>query len=159
MHPHLVIAFDHDRPAQSLVSPPDAEPAKHLIAAVGLLRVGQGVERLIADLDRGSGPPGSLRVHCRHHRHRLSPEPGLVAGQNRLVGVLQPEGGPSRDVAGGETGVDTTNGERRGQVNRDDAGAGVRAAHGVRPEHPLGTQVLGIVELAAELRHAVGAQR
>ena len=158
LHPNLVLTFDHDGPTPVLVPPPDAEPAKHLVTAVGLFGVGHSVESLVAHLDRGRRPPGSVRVLGGHNRHWLTPEPGFFAGQDRLVGMLQPEGAPPRYVVGGEAGVHAADGEGWCQVDRDDAGPGVRATDCGRPEHPLGAQVLGVVELASELGHTVGAQ-
>ena len=159
LHPDLVLTLDHDGAAQALVPASDAQPAKHLVTVVGLFGVGQSVELFVANLDRSRRPPGGVVVLGGHHGHRLSPELDLVAGQNRLVGVLQSKRGPPRDIVCRETRVHTADCQRRGQVDRDDACPGVGATDRGRPEHPLGSQVLGVFELATELGHAIGTER
>ena len=45
-----------------------------------------------------------------------------------------------------------------GEIDREDARVGVRAADRVAPEHPRRDEVARVRELALDLRHTVGAE-
>ncbi len=130
---------------------------EHLVAPIRLFGVHQRLQRLVLDHHRPGGAAGGVEIVGSHHRHRLPPEADLVGGENGLVGVLQAEPGASGNVSLGEDGVHTRQRQRRSDVDGDDAGTGVGAAHGRAPQHPLCFQVGGVGELPLQLGDGVGS--
>ncbi len=153
----LVVALDHDLAPQRLVAVDHFEGAEGLAPAGRLLRVGEGLQRLVGDHHRGGGAAGGLPVVGGHHAHRLAPEAHLAVGQDGLVLLLLAEVAEARHVGGQQHGVHPRDGQRGGDVDRHDTSPGVGAADGGSPEHAVVMQVGGVGELALQLGDAVGA--
>ena len=122
-------------------------------------RVGDRLPDLVVDDDPRRGRPSGLRVVGGDQRHRLALVADDVDGQHRLVGQLEPVDPLAGDVVTGQHRLHAGDGERRADVDRADAGEGVRAAERDAPEHVLHPEVAAVGELAAHLEGAVGAGR
>ena len=146
--------LDHDRPQQVAALVQRGRARRHR-----RLGVGHGLEHLVRDGDRVRGAARGLGVVGGDDRDRLALEADVRVREHGLVGVLEPVRLAAGHVGVGEDGVDAGHGGRGGGVERGDAGARVRAAQRRAPEHPVGAEVGRVGELAAHLRHAVGAQR
>ena len=123
-----------------------------------VLRVGDGRQLLVGDLDSGGGAARFLRALGGDDRHRLAVVADTVDGEHRLVGDLEAVRLRARDVGVGQDGVDAGHGESGGDVDREDARVRVRAAQRVAPEHARRLEVARERELALRLRHGVGAE-
>ena len=126
-----------------------------------LLRVGQRLQRLVADQDGRGGQPRGVRVVGGHGGHRLAVVPDEVGREHRPVLLDRPAGravgqpGRARgQVGGGDHGVDAGDGQRGADVHRDDPGVGVRGRGDSAPEQPLGPEVGGVGVGAERLRRA-----
>jgi hypothetical protein len=159
LHPYLVVALDHDLAPGFLVTPADPHPPEYLVPALGLFRVDQRLQLLVLDHHGPGGAPGGVEIVGGHHRHRLSPEADLVGGQHRLVGMFETEPCPTGNVALSEHGMNPADRQRRGDIDRYEPSPGVGAADGGAPQHALGMQVLGVLELTLELGDPVGSER
>ena len=80
-----------------------------------------------------------------------------VDREHRLVGDLEAVRLRARHVGVRQHGVDAGQSEGCGDVDRENAGVGVRAADGVAPEHARRLEVAREGELALGLGHGVGA--
>ncbi len=149
-----VAVLDHDR-AQEVA----AVVQRRRIRRHRPLGVGHGFEHLVVDRDRGGRPARGLRVVGGDDRDRLALVADVAPGEHRLVGELEPVRLAPGHVLVREHGVDALQRERARGVERDDPSARVRAAQRRAPQHPVAAHVRGVLELAAHLRHAVGARR
>ena len=113
-------------------------------------------ELLVLHPDGRQSAARDLRVARGHGRDRLTLVAHDVAGEDRLVRVLETVGRPAGDVGGGEHGSDTVHRPRGGGVDRADPRGRVGAAQRAAPEHPGCVQVAGERERAGDLRDAVG---
>ncbi len=168
LHARLVVAVDPEvRLHGGDVAVGDVHVPQHV--AEGMQAAGPWVERgfhvderldrLVVDLDQGQGVPCLLDGLGRDERHRLALVAHLACGEHRLVGDLEPVGGPARDVACGEDGVDSRRGPRGRHVEPADVRRRVRGAQR-QPVEQLGRREVAAVEVgAARLRGAVDPAR
>ncbi len=121
------------------------------------LRVDHRLERLVLDANGCRRATRLLRLLGRDDRDGLAEVANPVARENGLIRELEPVGLLPRHVLVREHGVDSRKRAGRRDVDLEDAGVRVRAAHRLAPEHPRGLQVAGVRELAGDLRNGVGA--
>ena len=119
------------------------------------LRIGHGLERLVLDAYRRGRAPRLLGLLGGDDRHRLAEVAHTVEREHRLVGELEAVRLLAGNVRVREHRMDARHRERLGDVDVDDAGVRVRAAHRVAPEHPGRVQVARVGELARDLRDGV----
>lgn len=124
-----------------------------------LLLGGDRGQHLVLDPDLLHRAAGRLRVVGGDQGDRLAVVADLVDRQGRLVGDLQAVVLLARDVLVGEHRVHAGNGQRLGDVHRQDGRPRVRGAQRGAPQHVLVPQVGGVGELALHLQRAVRAQR
>ena len=150
----LVDALDRDVALDVRVAVPDHDRAHDVRARVvavavahrrpvGMERLLLGralgiddeLERLVLDDDRLGRAARLLGMLGSDERDRLAVVADAVDREHRLVGELEPVGLAPGNVLVREDGVDA--GHRHGlrDVDRDDAGVGMRAAERVPPEH------------------------
>ena len=177
LDPDLVLALDRDVRRRVGIAVPDDEVAHDVRARIGAVavshrravrverlplggaaRIDDRLERLVLDADLLGRPARLLRVLRRDQRDRLPEVADAVDRQYGLVGELEPVQLLAGNIVVREHGVDTGHRQGLGDVDRDDAGMGVRAPDRVPPEHPGRPQVAGIGEPARGLRHTVGAR-
>ena len=136
------------------------------VSAVGMelralgrpLHVGNGLERLVVDLDLLGRPARLLRVLGRDEGDRLAEVAHTVDREHRLVVELEAVALLARNVLVREHGVDAGHRHRLCDVDREDARMRVGAADGVAPQHPGRDEVARKRELALHLRHPVGPE-
>ena len=112
-------------------------------AADRLSEVGDGGQRLVVDVDQLDGILGEVAALGDDEGNRVADELHLALGQRRARGVrdvLTRDGVPRLldvriEVAGGEHGVHTGQGEGRGGVDAVDLRPGKRAAHEAGVQH------------------------
>ena len=115
----------------------DRSPFRH-----GLLRIQDGGQDLVLDLDGLARALGQLRVVCGHHGHAVSHEAHLVVEHHRVVGRrLGPAltGGRvrhARHVFVREDADDPGHGAGLAGVDAGDAGVRVRGVEDARVQHP-----------------------
>ena len=170
----LVDALDRDVTLDVRVAVPDhdrADDVRPRVVAVAVahrrpvgmerlllgrpLGIDDELERLVLDDDRLGRAARLLGMLGSDERDRLAVVADAVDREHRLVGELEPVGLAPGDVLVREHGVDA--GHRHGlrDVDRDDAGVGMRAAERVPPEHPGRVEVARVRELALHLGRAV----
>lgn len=122
----------------------------------GPLRVDDGLQDLVLDVDGGGGEPGRVGVVGGHGGDGLAVVPDGVLGEDGAVGDAAPVHGVARDVLVGHHGPNA--GQRDGLrgVDGQDAGVRVRGAQDGRPQQALGPQVGGVRVRALGLGEAVG---
>ena len=125
--------------------------------AIAALGVGQRLEHAVLDDDRVGRAARGLGVVGGDDRDRLALVAHVVDREHRLVGDLHAVDLAPGDVVVGEHGVDAGDGQRRADVDAPDVRARVRAAQRGAVQHPLHAHVRGVLELALDLRDAVGA--
>ncbi len=170
----LVDAADRDVALCVGVAVPDDDRAQHVRPRVlpeavaggrapvvdrrllsGVLGVDDRLEGLVFDRDLLGRAPRLLRVLGGDEGDRLAEIADAVDGQHGLVGELEPVGLRAGDVGVGQHSVDAGHRKRLRDVEPQDAGVRVGAAHRVAPEHPGGDQVARVGELAGDLRDRV----
>ena len=119
------------------------------------LGVDDRLQRLVHDHDLLGGAARLLRVLGRDDGDGLAEVAHAVDREHRLVGELEPVGLGARDVGVREDGVDAGHRQRLRDVDLDDAGVRVGAAHGVTPEHPGRDEVACVGELSGHLRDRI----
>jgi len=159
LHADLVEALDDHRATRPLLATSDPHPPEHLTCGIGDFGVDEGLEHLVLHLDRCRGAAGRVLVLGGDNGHGLPPESNDLTGQHGLVGMLETKVGPTRDLGGRQDGMDPTYGQSRGHFDRDYSCMGMWATCGCAPEHLVGFEVLGVLELALELGDAIGTQR
>ncbi len=112
-------------------------------------------QRLVFDGDRAHGLPRVLQGLRGDDRHRLPVVAHAVDREHRLVGELEPVGLRAGDIGMRQNGVHARQGERRRDVDREDARMRVRTAQRRAVQHPGHVQIARVGELAAHLGHAV----
>ena len=176
LDPELVDAADRDVALRVGVAVPDADRAQDvrpriLAEAVAgsrvpvvdrrllgrALGVDDRLQRLVRDHDLLGGAARLLRVLGRDDGDGLAEVANAVDREHRLVGELEPIGLGARDVGMREHGMDAGHRQRLRDVDLDDAGVRVGAAHGVTPEHPGRDEVACVGELSGHLRDRVDA--
>ena len=96
LHPDLVEALDDDRAGRVGIAVPDAHVAEEVAVGVDRrrverrLRIGERIEHLVLDRDRGHRAARRLGVVGGDRGDRLADVADDVAREHRLVGVLEP---------------------------------------------------------------------
>lgn len=165
LHADLVAALDGDVAHHGRVAVTQLDGPEHV--AVGMdrscderhLRIDDGVELLIDHDDRFDRHLGDFGVLGGDRGDGLAVVAHDVAGEHRLVHVFEPVGRGAGHVLGGDHGVHAGDGERRTDVDRNDARRGVRRSERATPDHAVSGQVRGELEGAEDLGDAVGADR
>ena len=121
----------------------------------GTLHVDHGLEQLVLRPHRRGRAARLLGLLGRDESDRLAVVAHPIGCQHGLVGELQAVRLLARHVSVSEDGVYAGHRERLEDVEGDDLGVGVRAAHGDAPEHSGRTQVARVLELARHLRRRV----
>ena len=120
------------------------------------LGIDDELERLVLDDDRLGGAARLLRMLGGDEGHRLAVVANAVDGEHRLVGELEAVGLAAGNVLVREDGMDARHRHGLGDVDRDDAGVGVRAAERVPPQHSRGIEIARVRELSLHLGRPVG---
>ncbi len=132
----------------------------------GLLGIGQRLQHLVLDHDRGGRQPGGVGVVGGDGGDRLTVVADHLGGQDRTVGdhpavrrAVRGAALAGRQVGGGDHGVHAGDGEGGRGVDRQDPGVRVRGAQHGAPEQALGPQVRGVRVDPEGLGQRVGPQR
>ena len=167
LHADLVLTGDDDVGVRVGVAVDDPHVAQDVPRQVELrcvrghrpLRIGQRLQHVVVDLDRVDRAAGRLRVVGGDDRDRLALVANVLPGEHRLVGALHPVQLATGDVLVGEHRAHARDRQRARDVERPDVRARVRAAQRRAPQHPVHPHVRGVLELALDLRDAVGSHR
>ena len=170
----LVDALDRDVAFDVRVAVPDhdrADDVRPRVVAVAVARrrpvgmerlllgralgIDDELERLVLDDDRLGGAARLLGMLGGDERHRLAEVADAVDREHRLVGELEPVGLAAGNVLVREDGVDARHRHGLRDVDRDDAGVGVRAAERVPPQHSRRIEIARVRELSLHLGRPV----
>ena len=167
LHADLVVAADDDVGLGHRVdvAVDHADVLEHVAAGMEQRRlgrrldravhVGDGLRGLVVDLDEGGGAARGLGMVGGDDRDRLALVADAVAGEDGLVGDLEPVGLRAGHVLVREDREHAGDGERLREVERADARGRVRAAQRGAPQRAVAPEVGAVGELAADLERAV----
>ena len=158
LHRHQALTIGGQRVAVAQVDTTDDVSVR--VDRRGRLRPGRVHERLghlVLDLYGGECQTNGVGMVSGHDGHRFALVAHHIAGQHRLVEVLQAEGGHPGHVGMRQDGVHAGHGHRRSHVNRQDPGRRVGRPQGAAPEHPVVPEVAGEGEGTGHLGDRVGA--
>ena len=168
LHAHLIGALHGDQavaPGGRRVAVAQVDPTDEVAVRMnGCRRLGRRrVDERLGDLvfhdDGVQRPTDCLGMVGSHYGHRFTLVPHLVAGQHRLVAVLEAEGGHSGHVGVRQHGVDPGGGYRPSDVDRRDPGRWMGRPQGATPEHPVVPEVAGEREVTGHLGDPVRTGR
>jgi hypothetical protein len=122
------------------------------------LCVDDRLERLVPDANPLGGAAPLFRMLRCDERNRLPEVAHALIGEHGLVLELEAVALLAGDVLVRQHRAHAGHADRLGDVDRHDAGVGMRAAQGVTPEHPGGLQIARVGEFTRDLRNAVDAR-
>ena len=147
LHGRLIATLDHDCSGGVRIAGTDPLTVEHVAEGVDRLRVlrhhriGHRLGRCVVDDDRSGRTSRRVRVVRCHRGDRFSHVPDDIPREDGLIGVIEPEGLPTRHVVGGEHCSHTGDPQCPGHVDGADCRRRMWGAHDVSPEHALGVQV------------------